>query len=401
MATGRPLGKPLAIGFAPIRPVQHADFDGDGEPDLLALGPGPQNGQHTLSAFAGDTGLRLWVQTVQTVMEPFDPAYDPTVPPGWLLVADLDADGRCEIVVPDSGSIVSAGAYRGVKMLDGGSGQARWVRPMRPDTKANDRIEHIVAAPDLDRDGTRDLVVLSRFDGRQPTTNPNAGPEQPEAIYFDALSGRDGHPLWWRRVEVERERMVALRAPLFWGRGPDGWPLLTVGLTGVRRARLGTFGDLPAVAHVLEGSTGRELHSVKGLYTMSIADFDGDGLADLWGEAGGELVAFRGPMPEAWRAFGQYESAGRHAKPPGDRTNHFADFDGDGIGDAILAGLYPPSSNDPSGSRTLVAARAGMGTRSGRRRSILQSDRVAPHTLMNRALFPCPMAISTGMERVT
>ena len=271
---------------------------------------------------------------------------------------------------------------------------------MRPDTKANDRIEHIVAAPDLDRDGTRDLVVLSRFDGRQPTTNPNAGPEQPEAIYFDALSG----------ATVTRSGGGASRssesgwspcAPLFWGRGPDGWPLLTVGLTGVRRARLGTFGDLPAVAHVLEGSTGRELHSVKGLYTMSIADFDGDGLADLWGEAGGELVAFRGPMPEAWRAFGQYESAGRHAKPPGDRTNHFADFDGDGIGDAILAGLYPPSSNDPSGSRTLVVAGLGWARASGRRRSILQSDRVAPHTLMNRALFPCPMAISTGMERVT
>ena len=40
-ATGRPLGEPLEIGFVPIRDVQYADLDGDGEPEMLALGPGP------------------------------------------------------------------------------------------------------------------------------------------------------------------------------------------------------------------------------------------------------------------------------------------------------------------------------------------------------------------------
>ena len=39
-ATGRPRGRPIDLGFEPVRPVQNADLDGDGESDVLALGPG-------------------------------------------------------------------------------------------------------------------------------------------------------------------------------------------------------------------------------------------------------------------------------------------------------------------------------------------------------------------------
>ena len=252
-ATGRPVGQPLAIGFVPVRAVQHADLDADGEPEVLALGPGPQDYQRTLAAFASGTGRQLWVQTV---MEPYESLYQATAP-DWPLVADLDADGRCEIVVADSGLIASAGNYRGVTLLDGASGQPRWVRPMRPDTKAYDRIESIAAAPDLDHDGTRDLVILSRFNGRQPAGKPNAPPEEPESIYCDAISGRDGHPLWWHRFEFDQQRVVGISGPLFWGRGPDGWPLLAVAFSGLSRDR--------GVLRVLEASTGREVHTVRGM----------------------------------------------------------------------------------------------------------------------------------------
>ena len=40
------------------------------------------------------------------------------------------------------------------------------------------------------------------------------------------------------------------------------------------------------------------------------ADLDGDGLADLWGAVDGELRAFRGEAPEAWRALGRFEPTG-------------------------------------------------------------------------------------------
>ena len=39
-ATGRPRSGPVDLGFEPVRPVQYADLDGDGEPESLVLGPG-------------------------------------------------------------------------------------------------------------------------------------------------------------------------------------------------------------------------------------------------------------------------------------------------------------------------------------------------------------------------
>ncbi len=269
-------------------------------------------------------------------------------------MVDVDGDGRCEVVVPDSGATKPAGGYRGVTMLDGGTGKTRWVRPMRPDTEADDRLEHVTLAPDLDQDGTRDLVIFSRFDGRQPAVKPSAQPTEPEAIYVDAISGRDGHPLWWWRAELEQERAVGLHAPLWWGRGPDGWPLLAIGLGGYHQVYSGVAGNRPGVVHVLEASTGREVHRVEGLLSPAVADLDGDGLPDLWGEADGQLRAFRGPMPEAWRALGYYEAVSRYSGPPDDNENHTADLDGDGIGDALLGELYSPYAKDAPGSHTVV-----------------------------------------------
>jgi hypothetical protein len=367
-AMGRPLGAPLEIGFLPVREIGHADFDGDGEPDVLALGPGPKNNQQTLAAFATGTGRPLWSQTV---MAPYASLYTSGPRLDWPLVIDSDGDGRCEVVVADSGTTALAGEYRGVSMIDGASGQTRWVRPMRPATKADDRIEHIAAAPDLDRDGILDLVLFSRFDGRQPATAPNIGPSAPEAIYVDAISGHDGHPLWWRRFEVEQERVFGIRAPLWWGRGPDGWPLLALNLGGRHEVDDGAPGDQPRIVHVLEASTGREVHRVEHLLCAGVADFDGDGLADLWGEADGQLRAFRGPMPEAWRSLGYFEAAGRQVQSQEDGENHIADFDGDGINDALAATFDSPSTPNAPGTRTLVA-------RSGRDGRALWKTSVVP-----------------------
>ena len=216
-------------------------------------------------------------------------------------------------------------------------------------------MEHLAVADDLDRDGTRDLVILSRFDGRQAAGTPNTKSSEPEGIYVDAISGRDGHPLWWWRWELESERVMAIHAPFWWGRGPDGWPLLAVSLGGSRQVNSGQFSNQPGVVHVLEASTGRELHRVDGLLNAGVADLDGDGLRDLWGEAEGQLRAFRGPMPEAWRALGYFRAAGRFFGVPDDDGNHIADFDGDGIGDALVAALESFSGKKARGSRTFMA----------------------------------------------
>ena len=85
-------------------------------------------------------------------------AYAGTVP-NWPLVADLDGDGRAEIVVADSGPLDMKNDYRGARMLDGPTGRPRWTRPMSPQTIADDGLIDIIEAPDLDGDGTRDLAA--------------------------------------------------------------------------------------------------------------------------------------------------------------------------------------------------------------------------------------------------
>src|SRR6202789_1765257 len=54
-STGKPHAPTIELGFAPVRLVQYAEFDGDGKPDLLAMGPGPAPGQQTLAAFSAGT----------------------------------------------------------------------------------------------------------------------------------------------------------------------------------------------------------------------------------------------------------------------------------------------------------------------------------------------------------
>ncbi len=243
-------------------------------------------------------------------------------------------------------------------MLDGASGRSRWVRPMRPDTKAKDRLTHLLEAPDLDGDGTRDLVAVSRFDGRQPPVRSQPKPIESKRIYVDALSGKDGRALWWWHVDIAEERLTQISAPLWWGRGPDGWPLLAVAVGGLKDVVTGLSADRPDCTHVLEASSGREVHTIVGLTYPGVADLDGDGLMDLWGHGDSVLQAFRGQAPEIWRALGKYAPAGR---APGPLTQGLAepavDFDRDGFADALIGIFHAPSpqSSEPTGSRTIVA----------------------------------------------
>ncbi len=367
-AIGRPVAGPIDLGFVPVRPLQHADLDGDGMPEILALGPGPATGQQILSAFSTNTGREHWNATVDAKhavpdelnVSMFVPK-DRRSPPDWPLVMDRNRDGRSCVVVPDCGPMPRGEGYRGVKALDGPTGRARWVRPMRPQTKAEDGLEQLVEAPDLDSDGTLDLVAISRFYGRQPRRLDREEPEESRRIYVDAISGRDGRPLWLWHTDVPEFPFAEVGTPRWWGRGPDGWPLLAVAIGGRPDATSALSWIEPPIVHNLEASTGREVHEIDGLFSPNVADLDGDGLADLWGDVDGDLLAFRGEPPEMWRALGGFSAAGRR---PG-LTDHLmqrkADFDGDGIADARITGLHAgwAAIDKKTGSRTVVL-RSGL-----------------------------------------
>ncbi len=367
-ATGELRAGPLDLGDVPVVPVQHADLDGDGDPEILALGPGTTGKRQTLSAFSIKSGRKIWSAAVDSA---YNLARGPVgFPRDCTLIADLDQDGRALILVPDSGPIIRGATYRGVRLIDGRTGQTRWRRPMAPEF-GEDGIAEAVVAPDLDGDGMREVMTVSMWNV-----------ENRRAIFVDALSGKDGHALWWWKVDTQN-KLSQITAPVWWGHGPDGWPLLSLPLgednpdpfTNVFRK------DAAArpIVHLLEASTGRERHTLIGLSSPRLADLDGDGLTDIWGEVDGDLHAIRGEAPEAWRALGhfepagsshttedifakarralgQFESAGSSNERAVRVAKEGADFDGDGIADTLIGGVQAPEIREPEmpGSHTAM-----------------------------------------------
>ena len=215
--SGRQESGPIDLGFVPLRPVQHADLDGDGEPEILALGRGSAPGRQTLVAFSSRAGRMLWSQTINST---FEANLVSGATPVWPVLVDLDGDRRTEVVVPDAGLLTPRGDYRGVRLLDGSSGKTCWVRPIRPKTRVDDGLVYVVDGPDLDRDGMRDLLTVSTYWGPDASSSSGANLE-PEQVFVDALSGKDGRPIWWWKQHVPANQLTRVGTRL-WSRGPDG-----------------------------------------------------------------------------------------------------------------------------------------------------------------------------------
>jgi outer membrane protein assembly factor BamB len=357
-ATGKLQAGPIELAWSPEGTVQYYDLDGDGEPELLAAERGPAVGQIRLRAVSIKDGRELWEQLV-------DEGYDQSrigVPlADYPLILDLDSKGEVGIVVADSGAMPPGGGYRGVRLIEGRTGATRWRRPMRPQTAGKDGVAQIMAAPDLDGDGMRDLVTVSLFDGRNPPATLQAVLEEPRRVYVDAISGRDGRALWWWKLEIPAVGETRIWKPAWWGRGRDGWPLLAVPLGGPHLEGLPNQVQLdvriPANVHLLEVSTGKEVHRVTGLARARFADLDGDGLVDLWGNSDSELRAFRGEAPEAWRALGVFRVADSTDYAVETCRDASVDFDGDGITDTLIIGVHAPGGwgNETTGTHTAVA----------------------------------------------
>ena len=191
LATGQPKAGPFDLQSIAIRDVQYSDLDGDGEPELVALCPGPAGAQREIRAFSIKTGHTLWTDTAAF---DYDQSENGVPHPSFPLLVDLDGDGRSEVVVPDSGPMPPLSGYRGLKLIDGASGKPRWRRAMSPASKAWDGVTEIIAASDLDGDGARDLVTISLFIRKNRAPRSRAQPDEAERIYVDALSRRRRRP---------------------------------------------------------------------------------------------------------------------------------------------------------------------------------------------------------------
>ena len=359
-ATGLVQARPLELGFMPERPIRHVDLDGDREPEILTMEPIPGTRKETLRAHSIKAGRELWAQEVDV---PDDDSEYALPFPEWPLIVELDDGDRPGILVPDAGAMPPLAGYRGVRLIDGRTGATRWRRPLRVDTD-DDGPSQVVVAPDVDGDGTRDMVTVSYVEGEEPPTGTQTRPKAPDRFYVDMLSGKDGRPLWWWMVDVPAETSTRIWKPLWWGRGKDGWPLLAVALGGPHGEKAPNSAhlqdlqaDRPPIMHLLEASTGRERHAIHGLAEASLADLDGDGLADLWGDVDGELRAFRGEAPEAWRALGAFVAAAGSDQEFEIAAGSVVDFDGDGIGDTLSRSpdVYAGEADDANSGNTAVA----------------------------------------------
>ncbi len=349
-ATGGFRGEPIDLGSEPVRPVQYGDLDGDGEPELLALMPAVGGSGQALSAYSLTGRKPLWTapMTISLEAENLDPAAD------WTWLVRLDSAGTTAVIVPDDGPMPPGPGYRGVRRLDGRTGRALWTRPMRPNPGRYDDRTQCVDAPDLDGDGIRE-VILAWCDGQPDYASSDSYPEPLLWLYVDALSGKDGHPLWSWHESPSTAAYVGVHGPVWYGRGPDGLPLLAV---PADRYDPDAGGDNPfglstvPIVHVLEASTGRERHVVPGLGDPRAADLDGDGVLDLWGEVGDEVAAFPGTLPEVWRALGSGSIMFGVS-----RSQAGGDLDGDGVADVLPVEIVPGDGLhlDPTSDPTVVA----------------------------------------------
>ena len=222
--TGRPLEDPVALP-APGRRAAWADLDGDRALDLVYLEevPNPATPREPLPkihAWSLARRTELWSQHLD-VDWPSQIVWTADAPQ-WPLLADLNADGKAEVLVPLERSAL-ANIYRGgtlarvketpwcaVAALAGESGTVLWQRKL---VSMDAQIDHFIDGPDIDGDGTRELFAATM-----------AGPGV--ALYVDAVSGATGELLWTAEVPapgntagLQESRVAQL---VWWSAGADG-----------------------------------------------------------------------------------------------------------------------------------------------------------------------------------
>jgi serine/threonine protein kinase/outer membrane protein assembly factor BamB len=286
--TGQPSWPGRALGLQTLQPPQFADLRGDGGTELLVLHQ-DSAGHLLLTALTVPEATVLWEREWPEV--PVRLGLD------WPLLADLDGDGRPEVIVRQALSHYGE-EQLGVAVLDGATGRTRWQswlgRAGRGSSEHGPPLRLLVG-PDLDGDGRRELFVASVLH------EPGLFKEESYFLYVDALGGADGRSLWWWRQRLGGARdSFSLREnpgrPLWWAVRTSGLPLLVVPCQGGQ--------DRPT-AYVLSTASGQLLHVIPQLGSARAADLDGDRRAELLVRTGesdpdipGTLNPIRGDAPD-------------------------------------------------------------------------------------------------------
>jgi hypothetical protein len=319
LKTGKSAWPPHELGFAPPRPPVVADLDGDGEPELLLLrwdekmkryGTMDRDGEMNLLALSLRTRAPLWEKALD------DPISELPLTPGyqWPLVADLDGDGKLEVIVPIRRREDKQGAWAGVAVLEGATGEPRWQRCLAPSRVTHawtgawmlegafpQNVQAFLVGPDLDGDGRKELFTAFFW-------LDDDGKETKGWLVTEALSGHDGHSLWVSRQRVSSldSHAVSVGRLRWWQPANDGWPQLVVPCRFDRKRTFVFATGSGRLAHILEGVADVGERDLSGASDVGVADLNGDGLPDLYFVTRGRgqtmhLHGLRGTPPDTWR----------------------------------------------------------------------------------------------------
>lgn len=321
--TGRPAWPAVPLGFEPDRAPDLVDLDGDGGSEALFLrlrdqpdGSPPRPPWLGKSGFGEEATLGLVAVSLPEGVARWEKPF--SVVPKWQAreledprrhfhtVADLDADGRPEVILSGGWRSLRGGTRLGFSVLDGRTGGERWHRLVWAQHFFGGvwNVDHFIVGPDLDGDRQRELFAA--WEGYDDATRRHG-------LFVVAISGATGAMLW----RVHQPNTGTPLSLTWWHAGPDGWPLL---LVSADRAPGGSARTL-----VLAGGSGRLEHTLPDIHNARVADFDGDGITDLFYTVAPQGVprnlVIKGTVPDAWRQLGDWRAA--------------ADFNADGFTDFI------------------------------------------------------------------
>jgi tRNA A-37 threonylcarbamoyl transferase component Bud32 len=345
--TGKPAWPSLPLGFEPDSAPDVTDLDGDGQSEVVFLRVRESTGSAPLAVartgereFREETSLNLlalalpdgvarWEKPILVV--PRHQAQElKNRRRQFHRVADLDGDGRPEAILSGGLRTLTGGNRMGFEVLDGKSGTNRWRRLVWAEHFFGGawNVDQFTVGPDLDGDGNRELFAAwEGYDERS----------RKHGLFVAALSGATGAMLW----QVHEPAVGATSTLAWWHAGADGWPLL---LVSASRA-VGRQG----ITLVLAAGSGKVEHTLLDVLRPRVADFDGDGILDLFYTVApqGTLrnLVLKGVAPDAWRQLGDWQAA--------------SDFDGDGFTDLVGIANGVLSARSGGDGRLLWQARKG------------------------------------------
>jgi hypothetical protein len=160
---GKPAWDPLDLGFVPVGTPAFADLDGDGRIDMVL-----RTDDLGVRAVTVPAGKVLWKHRPLLQKEMgWVPAF------GWAssgylrdpLLIDLDGDGKAEVIIPEERGTIA--------VLDGTTGEVRW-RSTVAINRGGPSAARVLIGPDLDGDGCRDLFTANDV-CQLPSSHPFLG----------------------------------------------------------------------------------------------------------------------------------------------------------------------------------------------------------------------------------